>query len=247
MGDGTLDATIGISVSSRALGPGADEKMAARAAQYRDAIRRHGTASTWLMPQMPVVLEALDGLLLTGGGDIHASLCRYDSQPDAAKLQYVDRARDEHELDLCRRALEEGVPILGICRGAQVLGVALGGSLLWDIDSQVEEARRHRAAEGQPEPEHWIEMAEGSRLRALLGRGRTRVNSAHHQANSGLGPGVRRAAWCEDGVTEAVELPEAGFVLGVQWHPERMSESAEARSIFAAFAAAARDYHRQKG
>ncbi len=247
MGEGAVDPTIGISVSSRAIGLGADRRMAARAAQSRDAIGRHGAASMWLTPQTARALDRLDGLLLAGGGDIDSSLCRYDAQPDTAKLQHVDRARDECELELCRSALAEDMPILGICRGAQVLGVALGGSLLWDIESQVKGSRRHREAEGRPEPEHWIEIAEGSRLSAVLGRRRTRVNSAHHQANSRLGQGVTRAAWCEDGVAEAIELTEAAFVLGVQWHPERMAESAEARSIFAAFVAAARDCRLGKG
>jgi putative glutamine amidotransferase len=90
-------------------------------------------------------------------------------------------------------------------------------------------------------------MAERSRLAAILGSTGAEVNSAHHQANSRLGQGLTRAAWSQDGVTEAIELTEAGFAIGVQWHPERMHQSAEALAIFAAFAAAARDYHLREG
>jgi putative glutamine amidotransferase len=247
MGEGAVSPTIGISLSSRALGPDADPRAARQAKLYREAIEREGVIARSLTPQTSTELDGLDGLVLAGGGDIDSELCRYDSQPDLAKLKHVDRARDELEFGLCHAALGRAMPVLGICRGAQVLGVALGGSLLWDITSEVNEAQCHRRVGDQPEPHHRIEIAEGSRLGAILGSTRAKVNSAHHQANSRLGQGLTRAAWSEDGVTEAIELTETGFALGVQWHPERMRQSGEAREIFAAFAAAARDYHLREG
>jgi gamma-glutamyl-gamma-aminobutyrate hydrolase PuuD len=247
MAESAVSPTIGVSFSSRALGPDADPKAARQAKLYREAIERQGAVARSLASRTSTELDGLDGLVLAGGGDIDLELCRYDSQPDLAKLKHVDRARDELEFSLCHAALDRAMPLLGICRGAQVLGVALGGSLLWDIASEVNEMQCHQRVGDQPEPQHWIEIAERSRLAAILGRTRAQVNSAHHQANSRLGQGLTRAAWSEDGVTEAIELSDAGFAIGVQWHPERMRQSGEARAIFAAFAAAARDYHLREG
>jgi putative glutamine amidotransferase len=230
--------TIGVTLPSRAADLKAQRRANRLAARYRAAIEVHGVRWIELPPDSPpTVLDGLDGVLLTGGGDIHPS--RYGQTPHP-KLGHVDHARDQFELLLARGALSRGIPLLGICRGAQVLGVALGGDLVQDIDSDVEDAKKHPAGGRGNASHHCIEIAPGSHLSQIMGARRVRVNSSHHQANGRLGSGVRKVAWSEDGVIEAIEREEEGFVLGVQWHPERMWRKAPRQSrLFAAFAAAA--------
>lgn len=229
--------TIGITLPPRAADPKAQRRADRIAARYRAAIEVHGARSIELPPDDPTtVLDGLDGLLLTGGVDIHPS---HYGQPPHPKLGRVDESRDRFELLLARAALSRGIPLLGICRGAQVLGVALGGDLVQDIDSDVEDAKKHPPGRRGKASHHWIEIAPGSRLSQIVGARRVRVNSLHHQANGRLGSGVRKVAWSEDGVIEGIERAGEGFVLGVQWHPERMWRRAPRQSrLFAAFAAA---------
>ncbi len=238
---------IGISVSARVIGPNPDAEQAARAGQYRTLIESQEAAVRYLSPGEPVAPDLLDGLVLTGGGDVHPSFACYDSPPDTAKLREVDRPRDEFETELCRAAVRRGVPVLGICRGAQVLGVALGGSLLWDIDEQVEGAGRHQKRNPRSEARHWIDIAVDTRLAAILGQGRIEVNSAHHQANGTLGEGLHAAARALDGVIEAIELARAEFVIGVQWHPERLPKADHSRRLVRAFVDAASRHRLRKG
>lgn len=202
------------------------------------AVEAHGARPIELPPDSPpAAIDALNGVLFTGGGDIDPS--RY-GQAAHPKLGEVDYARDEFELRLVRVAVGRGLPLLGICRGAQVLGVALGGSLVQDIDTDVEDAKKHLAGPRGKASHHWIEIAPGSRLSQIMGARRARVNSSHHQANGRLGSGVRTVAWSGDGVIEGIELEGESFVLGVQWHPERMWRKAPRQSrLFAAFTAAA--------
>ena len=230
--------TIGVTLPSRAADPKAQRRADRLTARYRAAIEVHGALSIELPPNTPpTVLDGFDGVLLTGGGDIHPSHYGHTPHP---KLGDVDHARDHFELLLARAALSRNLPLLGICRGAQVLGVALGGDLVQDIDSDVEDAKKHPAGERGKASHHWIEIAPGSRLSQIMGARRVRVNSSHHQANGRLGSGLRKVAWSEDGVIEAVEREGEDFVLGVQWHPERMWRRAPRQSrLFAAFAAAA--------
>jgi putative glutamine amidotransferase len=174
-------------------------------------------------------IEGLDGLLLSGGGDIDPVLFGRARHP---KTGNVDAARDEFELCLTREAMASGLPVLGICRGAQVLGVAFGGNLTQDIPDLVPNARQHS------DNSHEVRVVVDSLLGRILGSERLEVNSFHHQANGIPGGELRAVAWSDDNVIEAIEAPEPGFVLGVQWHPERMADPIQAR-LFAAFAAAA--------
>ena len=151
----------------------------------------------------------------------------------------MDPIRDEFELRIAREALERQIPVLGICRGTQLLGVVSGGELIQDIPSQCPGAVEHATPERGPVSRHWVRVAEGSRLREVLGAGRVRVNSYHHQANGRLGAAMRAVGWCEDGVVEALEGAGAGFLVGVQWHPERMLRAPRQRRLFAALVAAA--------
>ena len=155
--------------------------------------------------------DACDGLLLPGGGDLDPAL--YGQSPEDCRE--VDGARDRRELDLCRRFLAAGKPVLGICRGLQVLNVALGGTL-----------RQQVPGHGQTAPGvdglHPTLARAGGFLGQLYGR-RFTVNTAHHQAAGRLGEGLRAEQWTADGTVEAVShrsLP----AYGVQWHPERLGE-----------------------
>jgi putative glutamine amidotransferase len=158
------------------------------------------------------------GLLLCGGGDVAAE---HYGVPDGGLLKYVDPERDRVELLLARWALAEGKPILGICRGIQLLNVAAGGTLIQDIPTDVGTAVRHSTH--TPERMHPLTIAWPSLLAEALGLDALRpimTNTSHHQAVSQVAPGFAVVARAEDGVIEAIERPP--YALGVQWHPERM-------------------------
>ncbi|MCS7050512.1 MAG: gamma-glutamyl-gamma-aminobutyrate hydrolase family protein, partial [Thermomicrobium sp.] len=137
----------------------------------------------------------------------------------------VSDLRDHFEMTLIRLALAADLPMLAICRGLQILNVALGGTLLQHIPDQLPHALNHRQQElGIPatDPAHDVSIRPETLLATILGSGRIRVNSYHHQAIADLATPLQLAATAPDGVIEAVELPHATFVLAVQWHPERL-------------------------
>jgi putative glutamine amidotransferase len=232
-----------MTLPSRAAAASQQRRGKRMAAAYRRPLEAGGARVVELSPDAgQPTLDGLHALLLTGGGDLHPR--RYRRRPHP-KLTGVDCARDEFELRLAAAALAASMPVLGICRGAQVLGVALRGDLIQDIDSSVKAAIKHSSPPGQAVSRHWVALAAGSRLRRIVGAERMRVNSYHHQANGRLGPGARAAAWSEDGVIEAIEHNGGPFVIGVQWHPERVwRRSPRQRRLFAAFVVAAGDYAR---
>ncbi len=164
--------------------------------------------------QAPKVASCLDGIAFSGGGDVDPELYGADRVPE---LRGVDARRDAYELALVREALELGLPILGTCRGCQLLNVALGGTLVPHLDG---DEGRHRARDRWAEPVHTVSVLEGSLLGAVLGPGVVGVNSLHHQAVAEVGTGLRAVAWADDGVIEAVEAVDGNRALGVQWHPE---------------------------
>jgi len=166
----------------------------------------------------PALLDRLDGLLLSGGVDVDPELF---GEPRDPRLRRVDRRRDDFEIALVREALSRDLPILAICRGAQVLNVATGGTLVQDIPSVITGGERHERAEPRWQEAHQVDVSVGTRLSSLLGEGRIPVNSIHHQGVARLGEGVVVSARCpDDDVIEAIEMPGRRFVLGVQWHPE---------------------------
>ena len=166
----------------------------------------------------PALLSRLDGLMLTGGLDIQPSLYGQGAHPAVTK---TSAERDEFELKLLRVALEADLPVLAICRGQQVLNVALGGTLIQDLPSQVGTTVSHDdKARPRAGIAHRVTLVPGSKLHALLGADEIEVNSFHHQAIGKPGRGLVPAAFAPDGVVEGVELPGARFVVGVQWHPE---------------------------
>ena len=169
------------------------------------------------------IIEHLDGLVLSGGGDV---LPTAFGEEDSGLLWSVDGRRDRTELALARRALAEGLPLLAICRGIQVLNVAAGGTLIQDIPTQVPNALTHSTVAGRPVAvvAHTVDVAPGSRLAALFGAGELGVNSAHHQAVKTVGTGLVVTARAPDGIIEGLEQPDRPFCVGVQWHPEAMVE-----------------------
>jgi putative glutamine amidotransferase len=214
-------------------------------AAYLRAVQGAGGVPLLLPPHLDeagqeALWERLDGLLLTGGGDIDPA--RF-GEPPHPKIADVVPARDALEIAVTRRALAADVPLLAICRGIQVLNVALGGSLWQDIPSERPGALNHSQTARRDEPTHRVKvMGEGTRLGAVLGSLELEVNSFHHQAIRRLGEGLREVAWAEDGIIEGVELVGGHpFALGVQWHPEDLVGRDEgARRLFRALVTAAR-------
>lgn len=174
--------------------------------------------------------ERLDGLVLTGGGDIAPG--RYGASP-GPHLAGLDPERDSLEITLAQWAIEARMPLLGICRGQQVVNVALGGSLFQDISSELPQALRHDAhGDGDPPRWHEVHLQPGTRLHRLIGRASVTVNSFHHQAVSALGRGLIASAAAVDGIIEGIELPDPPFALAVQWHPERMARHPSSLALF---------------
>jgi putative glutamine amidotransferase len=188
------------------------------------------------------LLEQIDGLLLTGGGDIDPIFYREERHPS---IEDAEPGRDEFEIDLARRAMESHVPLLAICRGSQVLNVAAGGTLVQDIPSAIETSLRHSLVEPKNSIAHDVSVEAGSRLEAVLGTAVSgehtcRVNSRHHQSVGRLGDSLIASATAPDGVIEAIEAPGEEFCVGVQWHPENFWRTGEFRALFDAFVGCAR-------
>jgi putative glutamine amidotransferase len=169
--------------------------------------------------------DRLDGLLLPGGVDLDPAT--YGEAPLATSGR-LDPARDRVELAFARWAIEEGKPLFGLCRGLQIVNVALGGTLYQDIATQWSEAIKHDyfPTAGYPRDHlaHRVTVASGSRLDALVGTAPLKVNSMHHQGVKDLAPDLVPTAVAPDGLIEAVESPGSPFLIGVQWHPESLTE-----------------------
>lgn len=185
--------------------------------------------------QLARALQKLDGLLLIGGGDLDPQL--YNGKPHP-RVYGIEPERDRSEIFLVRQAVEKGVPFLGICRGVQVINVALGGTLFTDLTDQLPGACRHdRYTTGEPRDliAHDVTITGGSRLERILGGRRFGVNSLHHQGLERVAPGLQVTALAPDGLVEAVELEGHRFGVGVQWHPEWLQAHPEQRALFRAF------------
>nr|WP_297436719.1 gamma-glutamyl-gamma-aminobutyrate hydrolase family protein [Thermococcus sp.] len=196
------------------------------------------------------VLKHVDGILLIEGPDVHPRA--YGEDPSES-IKYVDVARDEFEIRLVRLAVEEGIPLLGIGRGMQVINVALGGTLYQDV-REIPKAIKHDWDPDSMDPRqrvHGLRIKTSSMLYELLKEvldiGGTnevfmRVNSFHHQAVKRVGDGLKPVAYADDGLTEAIE-GEGNFVIGLQWQAEYLPEM---DVLFEAFVRAARDYRSEK-
>lgn len=187
------------------------------------------------------VYDRLDGVLLAGGVDMEPSTFGETPHP---QLGRTDRSRDQVELKLAQWAIAEGKPLLGLCRGHQVLNVALGGTLYQDIEAQVPEAIRHDWFPGFPRDylAHDVTITRDSRLHAAVGAASMPVNSMHHQAVKSLAPGLLVTARAEDGVIEAIEADGPNYLVGVQWHPEVFEQRDErTHRLFQSFVDAAKN------
>jgi putative glutamine amidotransferase len=212
---------------------------------YLDALQAAGGIPVLLPPQLreaqfAALVENLDGLLLTGGGDVDPA--RYNA-PLHVEVRGVSVARDTLELTAARWALGARKPIFAICRGMQLLNVALGGTLFPHIPEHFGEGVLHdqaAAGMGRSEIAHSVDVRGGSLLANLVGAGSLGVNSMHHQAVRRPGDHIIVTARASDGVIEAVEAPTLGeFILGVQWHPEELAATNEAAArLFSGFVAA---------
>ncbi len=166
---------------------------------------------------MEAVLDRMDGVVLSGGPDVHP---RFYGEEPLAHLGDLDEELDLMELGLCRAILDRDMPLFAVCRGIQVLNVALGGTLFQDVPTQVQEAVNHV----QPAPKnvntHKVNLEPGSMLSRILGRRTIMVNGRHHQAIKDTASELSIVARASDHLIEAVEWSDRRFVLGVQWHPE---------------------------
>lgn len=196
------------------------------------AVRLAGGRTLHLDPQRNERPEPIDGIVVTGGHDIEPVL--YAAAPKI-EAKY-DRARDAFESFLIDEALEQDVPLLGICRGAQLLNVRLGGSLFQELRSR----RVHTSNRRTLLPLKTLLVARGTQLHHLLGASRARINSLHNQGIDRVGDGLRVCARDLDGIVQAVEAAGQDFLLGVQWHPEFLLFSKRQRQLFRALVAAAR-------
>jgi putative glutamine amidotransferase len=215
---------------------------------YEEAVRRAGGEPRVLdrAADAPAdVVRIIDGLLLTGGGDVDPAL--YGAAPHPS-VRPAEPGRDAFEIELVRRVLEAGLPVFAICRGAQVLNVARGGTLLQDIPSEVSGELNHALAAPPHQPvemAHDVWVTPGSLLERLMHDRLTdgedlAVNSRHHQAPKAPGTGLLVTATAPDGVIEALEDPSMRFCLGVQWHPENFWRTGEFSALFEGFVAACR-------
>jgi putative glutamine amidotransferase len=206
---------------------------------YTVALTRAGGRVLEIRPETgdpQQILDRIDALLLAGGGDIDPDL--YGGTSGDAQL--VDRRRDDFELALIRGALERNMPVLGICRGIQILNVSQGGTVR-NLRDDPERSDTH-GIDLDSIDAHPVNMLGGTKLGQLLGAGRRRVSSFHGQAVGRLGQGVQLGADAPDGVVEAIELPDRPFALAMQWHPEMPPQQ---MAVFEAFLDAAKAYRRR--
>lgn len=238
---------IGVTTSSERTKKGVDRAFVNAA--YVRAVERAGGVPLLLTPyHSPAALARLsalvDGLLLTGGGDIDPVRFGEARHP---KTDLVSIERDDLELErVTRQAVDTGLPLLAICRGIQVLNVALNGTLHQHVPEVFGDAIAHSQGGARSDRTHDVTVEPGTLLASLARGDRLRVNSFHHQAIKDLGDGLTPVAWADDKVIEAVELPGArGFVLAVQWHPEELvdDDPAALRLFEALVTAAAQQRH----
>ena len=207
---------------------------------YEESVRRAGGDVRVLDPaaDSPAdVIESVQGLLLTGGGDVRPDLYGAVAHPT---FDPAEPGRDEYEIELVRLATEKDIPIFAICRGIQLLNVARGGTLIQHIPDEVGTTVEHRIKEPRFAIAHdvWLtpdSLLERTMRERLEDADSCAVNSRHHQAPKELGEGLVATATAPDGVIEAIEDPGRRFCLGVQWHPENFWRTGEFRTIFEGF------------
>jgi gamma-glutamyl-gamma-aminobutyrate hydrolase PuuD len=207
---------------------------------YVRAVERAGARALLVPPSADGVeetLDALDGLLLSGGNDLDPESYGADQHPETNGTR---PERDRGELALLQAALERDMPVLAVCRGLQVLNVARGGDLVQHLPEQVGH-EEHRSVKGVFS-DHGVKVDDASRLGSVIGTQVPAVKSHHHQGLGRVGSGLRETAWADDGTVEAVEDPEKRFAVGVLWHPEAGDDT----KLFEALVTEARAYREDK-
>jgi putative glutamine amidotransferase len=201
---------------------------------YADAVAEAG-ATPIILPYLrdasgyEDILDGIDGLIISGGEDLESNV---PGETPAVPLTLTPECRLAQDCALLEGALARNLPFLGICYGMQFLNLHFGGTLYYDIPSQLPQAENHMP--GNKDHRHLIDIEEGTRLRAILACENTRVNSSHHQAVRDVGAGLRTSAVCTDGVIEAIEMEGDDFAIGVQWHPEKIFDASRPK-FFSAF------------
>jgi putative glutamine amidotransferase len=211
---------------------------------YLESVRAAGGEPVRLDPRVHNAAEVsatIDGVLLTGGKDVDPK--HYGEAPDPT-IRFAGDVRDGFEIELVIRALERDVPMLTICRGMQVLNVALGGTLVQDIPSSIPSALDHRVKDPKHAIAHEVHVTPASQLANAMWPGgsegaRCAVNSRHHQALKRIADSLVVTATAPDGIVEGVERPDSRFCLGVQWHPENFWRTGEFLPLFEALVRAA--------
>lgn len=233
--------------ASASADKGTIDKYARSAQFYADAVSMSGGEPLVVRPGDPVP-EHYDGLLLSGGADVHPRYYGQTIDESVRGTLTIDDARDAMELEVAGRALDADLPTLCICRGVQLINVAAGGTLWQDLSLATVDPRTH-FQEGRLESweiAHDVTVDGGTRLAEIIGEGALGVNTYHHQAVASPAPGFRVVARAADGTVEALESERHRCVIGVQWHPERMvSHHPRHRRLFARLVAAAREESRR--
>ena len=206
------------------------------ASDYIRAIERNGGLPILIpniksIEDMSLILDKVDGLLLSGGHDVNPRIYK---ERNSGKAGNFDNLRDHQEIFMTEYALERDLPILGICRGLQILNVTLGGSIHQDLPSAGFPAHSLNNSL-RNEPSHSLKIFEDSPLYEIFKRDEIWTNSYHHQGINELGKGLKKAALSEEGLIEAVYLEDKKFALAVQWHPEMMYDDDEMNLIFKKF------------
>jgi len=183
---------------------------------------------------IPELFPNVNGILITGGGDIEPKIFNGEDHP---RVYGVDTIRDGFETELVRLAEKNQIPLLGICRGHQIINVALGGNLYTDIHDQVPDSNKHDWFPGYPRDQlsHTINIIPGTLLHQIIGHSSIQVNSLHHQAIKTIASNLKPSAFSSDGIIEAIELDHHPFFLGVQWHPEWLFSYQTTQNIFNSF------------
>jgi putative glutamine amidotransferase len=197
-----------------------------------------------VIPPMPAaaiipLVDRLHGLCLSGGPDLDPAL--YGAAPHP-ELGPTEPDLDRFELDLAREAHGRDLPILAICRGAQLLNVATGGTLFQHVPDETDGTIEHRQTAAADAVTHLVDLAGASVTAAVIGATEVPVNSFHHQAVDRLGRGLLAVGWSPDGLVEAIEAPAKSFVVGVQWHAECLAERPEQQRLFGGFVEASQRY-----
>jgi len=239
---------IGIATQTLPAVPGERQACWLMGRSYVEELRKVG-AVPWVIPLVPhdpdtlrEIFDRLDGVFVTGGVDVDPS--RY-GEPKSPLCGTTDPDRDAVEIALLHHALARDLPVFAVCRGIQILNVACGGTLYQDVTAQVPAALKHDYFPTPEQPSrkflaHDVTVKPGSRLAHILGDAVVPVNSMHHQAIKDLAPNLAPTAYAADGIIEGVEAADGRYLIGVQWHPEELTETQPGMArLFRTFADAA--------